>query len=104
MPIWRNTAVCSSDDAGWRVVRRRQLVVGNESCPLMRIVRASGGQGTVAAGSNRYGSVRVVADVAIYIGINEVFTGRREGRQGRVEFLPVGRLVEVDKWVCHRVL
>src|SRR5437773_12111286 len=88
-----HAAVGRGDDAASRVIGMRQAVERDVAYPLVVVGAARDGRRSVAPLSNRDPRRRVVADVAVHVGVDHVLLGAGEATDGVFELLPVLRLV-----------
>ena len=83
IPVGRNAAVGGRQDARRRIEHPRHLIVRNEACPLVSIGIARNRQRPITRRANRNESRRLVADVAIHVGIDHVLPRRAEESKTR---------------------
>ena len=70
----------------------------------MSIVAAAHGQAAISRSANRNLARRVIADVAVHIGIDDVLSGRVQLRKGFLEILPVLRCVYIEEGDMQSVI
>ena len=83
--VRRDAAIGGRDDARRRIENAGQLVEGKVAGPLVGSHLAGHGQRAVAGGAQRNRARRLVADVAVDIGIDDVLAGRAESATTRRE-------------------
>ena len=75
----------------------RQALEGDVAYPFVVVGVARDGRRSVAPLSNRDPRRRVVADVAVHVGVDHVLLGTGEATEGVLELLPVLRLVHLQE-------
>src|ERR1700691_1990555 len=102
--VRRDSPVGRGNDSRRRVVNTGQLVEGNVARPLVSIIRATDREAAVAGGSNWDVPGRLIADVAIDNGIDNILSGRVELGKRLAKFFPVLRRVDIEKWHVQPVV
>ena len=80
-----------------RIKERRQLIERNKSLPLVRTRPAIYWNVTRVPAADRQQACRLVPDIPLSIGINEVLSRARVSLQRRAKLLPILRPVHVEK-------